>query len=454
MKILKYNLLIVSMMCCAFSVSSQSVIELNGKFGVADENGKILWEPIYDLVIPHSDQEASFFLIKKGNKYAISYKVKIDDAHWLDKKDQFWYYGEFIYDTVQFRHDGLYYYSGNFCYISLMFGQNKRYGMIDVQAHASTGGGFFPASSFKINGLGKLRSSDAIYDTIMDNQGSFYSQKLNGKYGLWNIGTGELYPAIFDEVPIKVSERKSIIKMNGKYGAIQFEENQGYEFLLPCVCREVNTIRSSKDNLKGSDPPKTIACNGQNDILVVYDPHTGTTQTPIINGLPYIIDTTKRIDFDVSFVGGRSLLYIQEHLKKNFKSDSAGLSTFLVVYDFEAKKSIYVSTLNGTLYKAFKQIDPVILTSRYDSLKRLYINEFRFIYSGQSFTRKSSKFATYYSWVVCSQENGEIFEINESFPEYLDGQKTPRKYRLKKIMYMDDVKGEFMKRFSKRKKCR
>lgn len=295
------------------------VIKLNGKFGISDEKGNIVVEPVNDTAYAscgnykHLDVFAvnPFFILKRGNKLAYAYCLNQDDlGHQLPESKRHWKISEYIYETIdQYSFNTETY--DDTCrgfrsepYLVLRYKKNGKWGLMYVRSSNVMDKHFFsypfPAS------LGELRMTEAKYDTIAgyhhqkkltkrggyENESGFYTVKSNGKFELLEViydpvygnknnmsrWSNELYKdGGFDTIPLQV-EKKFYVRKNGKWGyVILHHETKTIEYVVPCMCHALFYLNE-----------KVFYCGGEKDTLKIYNTHLKQSFIPLPEQKPVV----------------------------------------------------------------------------------------------------------------------------------------------------------------------
>lgn len=278
----------LSLFCVIHSpVSSQTIINQDGKFGVSDENGVVILKPLYDSIIG-DDNAPTFFIVRNGGKYTYFYKHGFDSITWMKKEDRYWVLGDFEFDSLKPQVIGASYYNRSFGYSIFKYSKAGKWGMIYLQTYTVSGDGMFPSAGFYAYEYGKLGIREARYDAILRSEpDDFFTTYLNGKYGLWNVVTGEEYISEFDTIPVfKGGDgakgwyglRERHVRKNGKWGVVRMdEETKTLNYIVPCRCGKVSKVA-----------PNTYACTGSRDTITLFNTITHTEYTPLVDGKPLI----------------------------------------------------------------------------------------------------------------------------------------------------------------------
>lgn len=280
-------LLVFLLMTCSHCISAQTILKQDGKYGLTDEGGEVILKPIYDSVIGSEDMP-TFFIIRNNGKYAYTYKIEFDSLKWLDQKDRHWMVSEFKFDSLLLYSIGSSYYATGYAYSIIKYKKSGLWGLIYIQTSVSNGGGIFPSASFHAHAFGRQGISDARYEAIFGSEvDDFFTTYLNGKYGLWNVVTGEEYISEFDTIPVFKGGRgtggwfglrERYVRKNGAWGVIRMDgKTKTLGYVVPCQCNKVSKIWS-----------EVYGCTGYGDTITFFDNTSHTEYTPTINGKPFV----------------------------------------------------------------------------------------------------------------------------------------------------------------------
>ncbi|MCK6639554.1 MAG: hypothetical protein L6Q81_05665 [Bacteroidia bacterium] len=269
------------------TVSAQTILKQDGKYGVSDENGVIVLKPVYDSIIA-DEYTPTFFIIRNGGKYTYFYKHGFDSTTWIQKEDRHWILGEFEFDSMELQVIGASYYDLSFGYSVYKYSKASKWGLFYLQTYTVSGDGIFPSAGFYAYEYGKLELRDARYDAILRSEpDDFFTTYLNGRYGLWNVVTGEEYASEFDTIPVFrggngangwYGLRERYVRKNGKWGVVRMiKKTKSLEYVVPCKCNKVSKIW---DDLYG--------CTGYGDTITFFDNVSHTEYTPTLNGKPFV----------------------------------------------------------------------------------------------------------------------------------------------------------------------
>lgn len=326
-------LLVISLILSGFvptTVYSQTILKQDGKFGVGDENGAVVLKPIYDSII--GDEYApTFFIVSNGGKFTYFYKQGFDSTTLFKREGRPWVMGDFEFDSLKVRIIGASGYD-RYVYTFIEFYKNNKWGILYLQTYTSSGGGIFPSAGFQAYSFGTIRRREARYDAILDFQtDDFFTTYLNGKYGLWNVVTGEEYISEFDTIPVFKGGngakgwhglRERYVRKNGKWGVVRMdEETKTLNYVVPCRCREVSRVDLRR---------MYYACTGSGDTITLFNTLNSTEYTPLVNGKPLIFSKdSMRISFIEYNIGeenpiGPKPLVLEVENKNNLPPNKSG----------------------------------------------------------------------------------------------------------------------------------
>lgn len=300
----RLQLLIITA-CGQFAVA-QTILKVEGKFGLADKHGGNVLKPEFDaleqayFIVHYGDQIEKknaglpLYYVKRGDKYGYCYNVSFDSLTW--HTDDYWVTSEFEFDSLYLLVVGTSRYHVGYGYSVLKYKQGGKWGILYVQTAASSGDGIFPSSGFYVDGLGKLYRKPAKYDEVCREQADYlFPTILNDTYGLVDPIRNEEYPAEFDTVPIMLDGNPShlrYVRKNKRWGIVRLNSiNDSIINITPCKCNEISQV---SDGIYG--------CTGYGDTITFFDTLTHEEYVPKISGKPFIFDSSS-VTFIVNSYG-------------------------------------------------------------------------------------------------------------------------------------------------------
>lgn len=245
----------------------QSIIEDKGKYGIADENGKVILQPRYEVVKYYPYRLKNFFLVRQNYKYAYVYKVthsykpEILEGNSVYQKSEelaspYWVVSDFEYDAI----DPLFNFKRK--YVSELFMKYKKdgmYGLIHIESRGESKSMAF--TELYHHNLGKNTVFPPIYNQIFFSDNSIFPVQKNDKFGFifneksdctdsFYVNNTEIK---YDEIPRHLSyntdERTYTIRIkeNQKYGLLKFDyDGCKPKYQIPCECKtEVKQVYNS-----------------------------------------------------------------------------------------------------------------------------------------------------------------------------------------------------------------
>lgn len=265
--------------------TAQTITKHGSKFGLNDENGKVILEAKYDTVIGYRDAP-TFFVAEVSNKFLYTYYFNWDSLNPLPENQRHWYISELEYDSVCFLRGTLQSDESQMQYSGIGYRMSGLWGIIYAQSYTASGNDFW-ASDY-ICCLGKQYKLPAKYERILDRElDYFYTTYLDGKYGLWNPLTGEEYSPEFDTIPIyfgknyfgsEYGDRLRYVRKNGKWGVIRMDKNlRKIKYIAPC---QYNRLEQVNKHIHASV--------GYGDTLMFFFTNSDSNYMPTNNGVPIL----------------------------------------------------------------------------------------------------------------------------------------------------------------------
>jgi hypothetical protein len=294
-----------------------SIININGKYGLVDEQGKSLVLPENDTIISsikgylsiEAQQINPIFFIKRNNKFAYAYYVNMDntcDPSDYPKEKIRWYVSEFLYERIEEVHPSIEHYNVTYengfilqPYQVLKYRLNGKWGFIYMESKNGMAITTFEQSSYPAYlGISKLTAPKCDYIGDLHEDG-LYDVKINGKWALWQViavpsnagyhdgkpiyhkWVDHLYPEYFDSPPISIGYEYKysggfypyyrIAKKEGKWGAIKInEDTTQLSYIAPCNCDTVSETEY-EEQFKKRDIVFLCKQKKQNKVALYYD---------------------------------------------------------------------------------------------------------------------------------------------------------------------------------------
>ena len=448
-----------------------TAIHQNGKFGLADPNGKIIFKPIFDSILVFKFYSYPFILFKNNGKYGIG--IKPTDKEWIFSKIE--------YDKVEFKYDGIY-----------ILRKGNKYGMISFKFYTKSYRPYYDIPSY-INKLWDVNFSKINYDSIYYDSENQYVLRENKKYGVLfntNKSTAYLYPN-YDTIPILfTSVAHSVNDTNLIFSCFYVKKNKktGVVFVNEKLNKQILPFIYSLDELKyfseyedisykdedGYERTKTI----KNSYILIVPKENKPIQVFNIEDSTYTFlkdekgEFIYRGDFSKFFFYASKKDYYIKNKKTNIYDSIVGFYSFELYnvegnsiynekkkvffslnsaksYVLESKNGIYNTSFDENInglkhfyfkvnYKSNKEIE-VIYYSYFENKKicslllkdiygddDIYINKISDDYVNLTIGKnenligkikiKTLKFTPAKKWYGCKKKKGEGWEL--TYPEY------------------------------------
>jgi hypothetical protein len=368
-----YYLILFSLFAGLSNNYAQTILNQDGKYGLADKDGKVVLKPIYDMV-SGNEYLTTFFIVKQGGKYAYAYKVELDSLTNLNKEDCYWNISGFEFDSLHISMIGTSSYKLELAYTEIKYKKNGLWGMIYLQSIVDSDVGAFVAVN--VAGLGKLRMREAKYDEILDeNKYCFWTTRLKNKYGLLNAVKNVECTPQFDASPVLGKEEHLYnVKLKDKCGLIKFNDStKAVEYIVPCRYEKIKDITND-----------TYVPIGRNDTMTIYSTIYKTPFTPLINGKPIVNNNdSQQVRLHMYLRRDNPYYYITV-TKTNDKPSYSGDYNAIYLVDISQGKIIASYDEVGKYYRVLPSSKNGLISkvsSRPDESKSLY--EFYNIETGE-----------------------------------------------------------------------
>lgn len=305
------------------------IIQLDGKFGLADEHGNVLpakYDKIYSTIHNYENlclvKVNPVFIIKQNDgKYGLAYSVDMDSLFTNEMITNEWYVSDLKYDSIVYLsyYDQFSYFNerfGRHSYCILKYKLDGKWGLIYVPTIRSKYSDNPLESSSIPSALGYMRMTEPFFDKIkleeklyprdylahLEPLHGFHNVKINGKWRIAQVICEHtsilydskkpaykpklrmhLYDAIWDSIPRKYIRNKS----EHEYCFKVFQDSlagvvccdivtQKEELVFPYMAIKPNDIRISEHGIYYSENNKVMFHDGDSlYIIALQKPYCG-----------------------------------------------------------------------------------------------------------------------------------------------------------------------------------